>query len=49
MIRDRQPERLRGPEIYDQLELRGLLDGQVGWLGTFEDLDVISMLASCPA
>src|SRR5712691_6829012 len=35
--RDRQPDRLRGSEIYDQLELRGLLDGQVGGFGAFED------------
>jgi len=31
-----QPERPRGLEIDDQLELGGLLDGQVGRLGAFE-------------
>src|SRR5882724_2020727 len=36
--RDRQPDRLRGSEIYDQLELRGLLDGQVGGFGALEEL-----------
>src|SRR5262245_27369370 len=35
--RDRQPDRLRGAEIYDQLELRRLLDGEVGWFGALED------------
>jgi len=30
--RDRQSDRLRGSEIYDQLEPRGLLDGQVAGL-----------------
>ena len=29
-----QAERLRGLEVDDQLELHGLLDGQVGRLGT---------------
>src|SRR5712691_2817027 len=36
--RDRQPDRLRGSEIYGQLELRGLLHGQVAGLGSLEDL-----------
>jgi len=30
---DRQPERLGGLEIDDQLELGGLLDGEIGGLG----------------
>jgi hypothetical protein len=29
--------------------LTGLLYGQIGGLGAFQDLDVISTLASCPA
>src|SRR2546425_12717603 len=37
-LRDRQPERLRGPVVDDQLELGRLLDGKVGGLGTPEDL-----------
>src|SRR6266849_1514737 len=36
--RDRQPDRLRGSEIYDQLELGGLLDREVGGFGALEDL-----------
>src|SRR5467141_1888068 len=36
--RDRQAERLGGLHVDDQLELRGLLDGQVGGLGALEDL-----------
>src|SRR5690349_19577675 len=40
--RDREPERPGGPEVDDQLELRGLLDGQVGGPGALEDLvDVV--------
>src|SRR5207248_11121790 len=35
--RDGEPERLRGLEVDDQLELRGLLDGKVCRLGAFED------------
>ncbi|PYN72838.1 MAG: hypothetical protein DMD96_34060 [Candidatus Rokuibacteriota bacterium] len=35
--------------VDDQLELGGLLDGEVGRPGAVEDLDVISALASCPA
>ena len=31
--RDREPERLGGLHVDDQLELGGLLDGQVAWLG----------------
>jgi 7-cyano-7-deazaguanine synthase len=48
-LRDRETERLGGLEVDDQLELRRLLDGQVAGLGTLENLDVISTLASCPA
>src|SRR5262245_55453742 len=33
-----ETERLGGLEVDDQLELRGLLDGQVGGLGALEDL-----------
>src|SRR6266576_1437126 len=36
--RNRQPDRLRRSEIDDQLELRGLLDREVGGLGALEDL-----------
>src|SRR5262249_53383851 len=36
--RDRQPEGLGSLEVDDQLELRGLLDGQVARLGTFQNL-----------
>src|SRR5713101_7270832 len=36
--RDRQAEGLGGLEVDDQLELRRLLDGQVGGLGALEDL-----------
>jgi hypothetical protein len=39
--RDREPERIRGLEVDHQLELRGLLDGEVGRLGAF-DLWVMS-------
>ncbi len=35
--RDRDPERLSGPEIDHQFELGRLLDGQVGGLGAPED------------
>jgi hypothetical protein len=34
-LRDRQPERLGGLEVDDQLELLWLLDGEVAGLGTF--------------
>ena len=37
-LRDREAERLRGLHVDHQLELRGLLDGQVAWFGTLEDL-----------
>src|SRR6266581_4804367 len=37
-LRDRQPERLCGLEVDDQLEFPGLLDGQVSGLGTLENL-----------
>src|SRR5215470_10842243 len=36
--RDRQAEALRDLEIDGQVELRGVLDGEVGWLGALEDL-----------
>src|SRR5215470_12935426 len=36
--RDRQPERLGDLDVNDQLELSRLLDGEVGGLGTLEDL-----------
>ena len=36
--RDRQAEGLGGLEVDHQLELRGLLDGQIGGLGALEDL-----------
>src|SRR5262249_49347199 len=35
--RDGNPESLGGLEVDDQLKLGGLLDGQVSWLGTFEN------------
>ncbi len=37
--RDREAEGLRGLGVHDQLELRGLLDRQIGWFGAPEDLD----------
>src|SRR6266566_8199014 len=37
-LRDRQPERLGRLEVDHQLELGGLLDGEVSGLGAFEDL-----------
>src|SRR5438876_3241671 len=37
--RDRQAEGLGGLEVDDELELRGLLDGEVARLGAFEDLE----------
>src|SRR3981189_1978375 len=37
-LRDRNAERLGGLQIDDQLELRRLLDGKVGWLRALEDL-----------
>src|ERR1700681_2883600 len=36
--RDRQAEGLGGLEVDDQLELRGLLNGQVAGVGALEDL-----------
>src|SRR6266478_9787363 len=35
-LRNRQAERLGGLEVDHQLELRGLLDGAIGGLGTFQ-------------
>src|SRR5262245_65611176 len=37
-LRDREPQRLRGLEIDDQLELRGLLHREIGGLGSFQNL-----------
>src|SRR4030095_12956613 len=37
-LRNRQPERLGRLHVDHELELGGLLDGQVGWFGAFEDL-----------
>src|SRR4030095_13364347 len=37
-LRDRDPDLLRGFEVDDQLELSCLLDGQITWLRTSEDL-----------
>jgi hypothetical protein len=36
-LRDRQADCFGGPEVYDKLELGGLLDRQVGRFGAFED------------
>jgi len=36
--RDRETDLLRGLEIDDELKLRRLLHGQIGWLGTFQNL-----------
>src|SRR5262249_48196641 len=36
--RDREPEGLGGLEIDDKLEFRGLLDGQIAWLGPLQNL-----------
>src|SRR5437867_10956497 len=45
-LRNRQAERLGGLQVDDQLELRRLLDGQVGGLCAFQDLvDEISRAA----
>ena len=41
-LRDRQAERLGGSEIYDQLELGRLLNGEVSGLGALEDLVHVS-------
>ena len=48
-LRDPQSQGLGRLEINHELELRQLPDGQVGRLRAFENLDVISTLASCPA
>jgi hypothetical protein len=48
-LRNRQPKGLSRFQVDHQFKLRGLLDGKIGGLGAFEDLDVISTLASCPA
>ena len=36
--RDGEAERLRGPDVYDELELGRLLDWEVGRFGALEDL-----------
>jgi hypothetical protein len=36
-LRDGEPERLRSLEVDDQLEFVGLLYGEIGGLGPFED------------
>ena len=36
--RYREAERLRGLQVDDQIELRGLLHRQVPWLGPLQDL-----------
>ena len=41
-LRNRQPEGLRRLEVDDQLELGGLLDGEIGRLGALEDLVHVS-------
>ena len=38
MLGNSDPERLSGLEVDGEVEERWLLDGQVGGLGTFEDL-----------
>jgi len=37
-LRDRQPQRLGGLEVDDQLEFGGLLYGEVGWVRPLENL-----------
>src|SRR2546427_189167 len=37
-LRDRQPQRLRGLEVDDELELGGLLDGKASWTRPPDDL-----------
>ena len=37
-LRDREAERLRGLEVEDKLEFRGLLDWQIGGPSSAEDL-----------
>src|SRR5262245_52582459 len=44
--RDRQSDRLRGPEIDDQLELGGLLDREVAGFGALEDFIHVSSEAT---
>src|SRR5437773_7719994 len=45
-LRDRQPERLRGLEVDYQGDLGGLLDGQVGGLGSSQNL--VPQIGSAP-
>ena len=40
-LRDREAERLRGLEVEDKLEFRGLLDWQIGGPSSAEDLDQV--------
>jgi len=43
---DRQPQGLGRLEVYHQLELRGLLDGQIARLGAFQNL--VDITGSAP-
>ena len=43
--RNREADLLRCFEIYDEFKLRGLLDRQIGRLGTFEDLAYVGRRA----
>jgi hypothetical protein len=45
-LRDRQAERPGGLEVDHQIELRRLLDGQVGGLGALKDLVDVSGASS---
>jgi hypothetical protein len=47
--RDSKAERLGGLRVDDEFEFPRLLQRKITWLGAFENLDVISTLASCPA
>src|SRR5438445_2462137 len=47
-LRDRQPERLGGLEVDDQLELGGLLDGKIGGPPPQEIRRLIHRVASEP-
>src|ERR1700730_1343829 len=44
--RNRQAERLRGLEVDDEVELRGLLDGKITRFGAFQDLVHVGRSAS---
>jgi len=41
--RDRQPERLRGPEVDDEVEACRLLDGEIGGSRCFTAKSAISL------